>query len=90
MAHLENGKHLGSPGACSMGKVGCKEHYEESTRSDSIQHVLHARDGFQAGEQTEGIELRVSTDHTSCNVSPSWRNENVDTSAEAPGRQRSF
>lgn len=71
-----------------MEKVGCKENYEESIKSDFSQHVLHARDGFQVGERTEGTELRVSTAHTGCNVSPSWRNENVDTSAEVLGRQR--
>lgn len=89
MARPENGESFGSLGACSMGKVGCKENYEESIKSDFIQHVLHAcRDGVQAAERTEGTELRVSTAHTGCNVSPSWRNENVDTSAEALGRQR--
>lgn len=35
--------------------------------------------------ENEGLELRVSTDHTGGNASPSWRNENVDTSAEALG-----
>lgn len=54
MARPENGEHFGSLRVCSMGNVGCKGTREESIRSDFIQHELHARDGFQAGERTEG------------------------------------